>query len=343
MGDNKKSIQAPKEGATMKAIFIEKFNGAPLVKEIPIPKPQHNEVLIRIEAAPINPLDLAFMRGASERKPTLPTQLGYEGAGIVVASGGGQFSDSLVGQRVCFFSPPGYPSTWAQYIVTKSFGCFPLGKSVSYEIGASGIINPVTAVAFLEIIKEGKHKAVVQTAAASQLGRMMIKLFQKEGIKTINIVRKEEQKKLLEDLGANVVINSEDKDFEKELKAKAQELGATICLECICGDVTPKIVKAMPKNSEIYIYGHLASDVLTGVDFANLLVQNKVIKPFMFVRWMNAQGPRAIEVMQRIQELLQDDLKSEIAKTVSLEDVKEAIRNYTQNMTGGKVIIKPHL
>jgi len=178
----------------MKAIFIEKFGEIPIVKEIPIPHPGPNEVLIKVEAAPINPLDLAFMRGASERKPSLPCQLGYEGAGLVVGSGGDKFSSSLVGKRVCFFSPPGQPSTWAQYIVTKALGCFPLGESVSFEIGASGIINPVTAVAFLEIVKEGKHKAVVQTAAASQLGRMMIKVLKKEGIKTINIVRKAEQK-----------------------------------------------------------------------------------------------------------------------------------------------------
>jgi len=107
--------------------------------------------------------------------------------------------------------------------------------------------------------------------------------------------------------------------------------------------VTGKVVRALPKNSVTYIYGHLARETLTGIDFANLLVQNKVIKPFMFVRWMNSQGTKNIQVMQRIQELLQDDLKSEIAKTVRLEDVKEAIQFYTQNMTAGKIIIKPNL
>jgi len=341
---NSNSLEAiKKEGATMKAIFIEKFGGTPFVKEVPIPKPGPNEVLIRVEAAPINPLDLAFMRGASQRKRTLPCQLGYEGAGIVVASGGGQLSDYFMGKRVCFFSPPGQPSTWAQYIVTRAQGCFPLGDSVSYEIGSSGIINPVTVLAFVDIVKQGNHKAVIQTAAASQVGKMLIKLLQKEGIKTINIVRKNDQKKTLEEIGADVVLNSEEENFEKELKEKAEALSATVCFECISGDITSKVIKAMPRDSVCYIYGHLASNVLTGVDFADLLVRNKVIRGFTFVRWLIEQGSRSIDVMEKIQDLLQGDLKSEIAKVVSLDQVKDAIKFYTQNMTAGKIIIKPNL
>lgn len=328
---------------TMKAVFVLGVGKPLLVSEIVIPKPASGEVLIKIEAAPIHPSALAYIRGHYTHLHP-PFQIGLEGAGTVVSSGGGLVAGSLVGKRVSFGVAPAHPGSWAQYIVTNAKNCFTLDDNMTFEQGACGIINPFTAVAFVETIKKGKYKAIVLTAAASQLGRMIIKLLKKEGnIKIISIVRKEEQKKIVEELGSDVVINSEDKGFEEELRKSAEELKATCLLECICGEVTHKIMKAMPRDSLCYIYGHLENEELTAVDFTDLLMNNKTIKAFTFQTWHDAQGIFSkISAVRKVHKLLTDDLKTEIAKVYSMDDVNEAVKYYQQHMTEGKVIIKPN-
>lgn len=163
-----------------------------------VPLPGPGEVLIKVEAAPINPSDLYMMQGQYSGKFTYPLVPGAEGAGTVIASGGGFMGRRLMNKRVGFtrqaesggkFSKNG---SYAEYCVTNAYQCVELNANVSFEQGACSFVNPVTAIGLLEKTKEYKARAVIQTGAASQLGRMMIRLYNQNRIPCINIVRRQE-------------------------------------------------------------------------------------------------------------------------------------------------------
>jgi len=335
-----KSIKEKKEG-TMIAAFVQEYGKPLIIKETSIPKPQNGEVLIKVEGAPINPSDLEILKGVVNHMPALPYQLGVEGSGTVISSGGGLMARAMVGKRVSFATQPGKSGSWAEYAIAPAQFCCPLDNNVSFDQGACGIVNPFTAIAFLEVIKREKYKAIVQNAAASQLGRMIIKLLKSEGVKVINVVRKPEQVKLLKEEGADIILNSEDKTFEEELRKKAFELQATCLLEPVCGEKTHQMLRALPPESTCYIYGHLSHEELTHIDFNDLLTQNKTIKSFMVNNWLNNQGIfTKISVVRRVQKMLAHDLRSVIAKTFHIEEINNALKYYCDHMTEGKVLIK---
>ena len=168
--------------ATMRAIELRSFERTPeslVVVEKPVPRAGKGQVLVKMAAAPINPSDLAFLRGLYGLKKSLPVVPGLEGSGVVVAAGGGLRARVLMGRRVACSAPPGGDGTWAEYMVTSAAVCFPLGKKVSLEQGAMSLVNPLTAWALMDLARRGGHRAVVQTAAASALGRMILRLAQR--------------------------------------------------------------------------------------------------------------------------------------------------------------------
>jgi NADPH2:quinone reductase len=141
-------------------------DGRLVLGRIPVPRPARGEVLIRTAAAPINPSALRFLSGSGGS--TSPMVPGLEGSGTVVESGGGLLPRLLVGRRVAFASARG--GTWAEYAVAAAMSCIPLRQHVSLEQGASLIVNPLTAVAFFEMVERGHHHAIINNAAASALG-----------------------------------------------------------------------------------------------------------------------------------------------------------------------------
>ena len=186
------------------------------VTKIPTPQPGPGQVLVLIEAAPCNPSDLVFMQGLYGVKKKLPAVPGWEGAGTVVASGGGIIANWLKGKQVACAGQSESDGTWAEYYLADSKSCVPLRKNISFELGASLIINPLTAWALIGEAKKGRHRGIVQTAAASQLGRMLLRLAADAGLPLINIVRSKEQENILKSLGAEFVINSESANFEDQ-------------------------------------------------------------------------------------------------------------------------------
>lgn len=189
------------------------------VKEIL--KPRSGQVLIKVECAPINPSDLYYMQGNYNGQYKYPLIPGSEGSGTVLESGGGLMAWSLKGKRVGFtrmmekggqFSKDG---SYGEYIVTNAYQCVSLDDKVSFEQGSCSFVNPVTAIGLLDRCQTYKAKCVIQTGAASQLGRMMIRLFKENRIPCINIVRRDEQVKMLkEEYGCEHVLNSESENFE---------------------------------------------------------------------------------------------------------------------------------
>jgi len=327
----------------MKAVFVMGETKPLIVSEILPPKPGPGEVLIKVEAAPINPSDINFIRG-NYIHLTPPFQIGLEGSGTVLSSGGGQSAGKLVGKRVSFCALPARPGSWAQYVVTLAQNCFVMEDDIDWDHGACAIINPFTAVAFVETIKKEKHRAIVQTTAASQLGKMVIKLLKKEGVKVISIIKNKEQLEALEGVGSDVIIDTSNKGFEEELRAKAADLHATCLFESVCGETTHKLLRNMPRDTICYIHGHLEKDLLTPIDFADLLINNKTVKAFSFQNWFQSQGFFSkFRAVGKAHRMLSNELKTEIAKVFEMKDVNDAIKFYLEHPTQGKVIIKPNV
>ena len=219
------------------------------VKKIPVPTPAPGQVLVKCMAAPINPSDMGFLKGIySEHglfKIHYPSQPGWEGAGIVVQNGGGLagiLGWRVMGTRVAFTRTVHNNTemiaggTMQQYVLADAYACVPLPDSIPFDIGSMFFVNPITAFGLVDRIQLHGSAAAVQTAAFSQLGRMIIKLCKDRSIPLINIVRKDEQIRILQQqYGAEYVLNSTAEGFEEELKNLSKKLKAKTLLECIGG------------------------------------------------------------------------------------------------------------
>lgn len=327
----------------MTAVVLDSYSGldALRIERRPIPNPGPNEVLIKVAAAPINPSDLSFIEGLYGLKKPTPVIPGFEGSGTVVAVGKGVMGKYLSGKQVACVSHDQGDGVWAEYMVTSANLALPLGKSVSLEQGAMSVVNPLTAMSFLELSKEGKHGAIVQTAAASALGQMVNRLFRIEGIHVINIVRRSQQVELLKKQGAEIVINSNDSDFDQQLSAACQRYQANLAFDAVSGSLTSKVLDAMPKNSKVLVYGGLSYEPAQA-DPGQLIFSNKSIEGFWLTNWLGKKNLLQIMLMwKKAQRLIQTDLASNVRKQYPLQDVQIAIEEYKNQMTGGKILLKP--
>jgi len=165
--------------ATMRALELRSYEEGErslAVVERPVPAPGPGQVLIEMAAAPVNPSDLMFLRGLYGQRKRLPVVAGFEGAGRVVAAGPGVWPRYLAGKPVACAAPFDGDGTWAEYMLAPASQVIPLTRGTDLELAASMIVNPFSAWALMERAAQLKAGAVVQTAAASALGRMVVRL-----------------------------------------------------------------------------------------------------------------------------------------------------------------------
>jgi NADPH2:quinone reductase len=332
--------QTPKE---MTAVVLDAYSGveALRVQKRPVPKPGPNQVLVKVAASPINPSDLAFLEGSYDFKKETPVVPGFEGSGTVVVVGSGMMGRYLMGKRVACINQKDGDGVWAEYMVTDTTLALPLASSVSMEQGAMSAVNPLTAMAFLDIAKKGGHKAIVQTAAASALGQMVNRIFENAGIRVINIVRRDAQVEFLKQAGAEIVLNSTNTDFSKELKEICKEHKVHLAFDAVAGELTMQVLNAMPRNSKVTVYGGL-SFAAAQADPGDLIFKGKSVDGFWLTSWLREKNPlQSLLLWQRAQKLLASDLKSDVRARYSFADVQTAVSEYQDQMTGGKTLLVP--
>src|SRR5579859_2740495 len=283
--------------SSMRAVQLGAYDGKPesiAVVQMPVPRPGAGEVLVRIAAAPVNPSDVAFARGLYGFKKPLPAIPGFEGSGTVVEACSGMMAGFLKGKRVaCHASDPKIAGgTWAEYLVTPASAAVPLRKEIDMEQGATMLVNPMTAWALVEAARQGSHPAIVQTAAASALGRMVVRLARKFSLPVINVVRRAEQVELLRKLGAEHVLNSSDADFDAQLRGLARRLRATIAFDAVAGEMTARVLRALPPRSRIVIYGGLSLQAAMA-DPSSLIFERKRMEGFWLSGWLRQKSTLA--------------------------------------------------
>jgi len=330
----------------MRAVQLRAYDGKPEsigVVEMPVPRPGPGEVLVRVSASPVNPSDLAFVRGLYGFKKPLPAVPGFEGSGVVVAAGSGMMGRFLVGKRVaCHASDPKISGgLWAEYLVTSAKNCVPLRKEVDIEQGAMMLVNPMTAWGLMDEARRGGHRAVVQTAAASALGRMVVRLGQKFSIPVINVVRRPAQVEVLRGIGAEHILNSGDPGFDASLRELCHRLGASIAFDAVAGDMSARILRAQPRGSRLLVYGALSLGAVQS-DPGSLIFEGKNVEGFWISGWLGQRKMLSrMRVASQVQKLLGDELKTEIQARIPLAEAARGLAQYAANMTGGKVLLVP--
>ena len=314
------------------------------VEQRPVPTLRRGQVLVRIDAAPCNPSDLLLLQGKYGSLKTLPTVPGWEGAGTVVASGGGPLAWWLKDKRVACGQQGERDGTWAEYVVANATECIPLKRKLRMEQAASLIINPLTAIGLLETARRGGHRAAVHTAGASQLGRMLVAMAAEVNYPIINVVRREVQVELLNSLGAVHVLNSSDEDFADRLRAVSADLQATAAFEAVAGEITGTVLNVLPEGSTVYVYGALSEEACDNIDPTELIFRRKTVTGFYLGSWLQERGSLGVlRAASRAQKMLIDGrIETKVQRTVSLEEAVDGLRQYVDHMTDGKLLIMPH-
>ncbi|OYV91676.1 MAG: hypothetical protein B7Z73_05400 [Planctomycetia bacterium 21-64-5] len=261
----------------------------------------------------------------------------------MVAAGSGILPRLLVGRRVaCAAADPNTAGgTWAEYLVTRATLCTPLRKEVDMEQGANLLINPLTAWGLMEQARRGRHRAVVQTAAASALGRMIVKLGRRFSIATINVVRRPEQVELLHEIGAEHVLNVNDSGFDDQLRELCHALGATMGFEAVAGEMSGRILRAQPAGSRLLVYGALSQEAIQ-IDPRSLIFERKCVRGFLLTTWLRSQNLLGqLRTAGKVQRSIGTDLKTEIQAKFPLAEARTALEHYASHMTGGKVLLVP--
>jgi NADPH2:quinone reductase len=328
---------------TMRALRLTAYDGRPeslQLVELPMPRPAAGQVLVRVAAAPINPADQMFIRGLYGLKPPLPVVPGFEGSGTVVAAGS-MAARLLVGRRVGCVPAAGSDGTWAEYVVAPARTCLPLLPSISTEQGSMLFVNPFSAWALMELARRGKHRAMVQTAAASALGRMLLKLARKEKLPLVNVVRRAEQEQLLRQLGAEHVVNSSEPEFEERLRIKCHELEATLAFDAVAGPMTGQLAQALVDGGTVIVYGGL-SEQECRIHPQELIFHRKKIEGFWLADFFGKGfGKDQLRALVGVPALVGKDMETPIRARLPLESAAEALRLASSDMTAGKVLFTP--
>jgi NADPH:quinone reductase len=351
--------------------------------EVLVPNPGANEVLVRVEASPINPSDLglliasadmttATVSGTPERPivtasvgeaslgalsarldKSLP--VGNEGAGTVMAAGSSSAAQTLIGKTVAIAGGAMY----SQYRAVDASACLVLPEGATARDGASSFVNPMTALGMTETMRREGHSGLVHTAAASNLGQMLVKLCQKDGIPLVNIVRKPDQEKLLRSLGATHVLNSASPSFSTDLVEALKATSATLAFDATGGGtLASQILNGMEEaanatateysrygsnvHKQVYIYGALDTSptVLTRNFGMAWGVGGWLLTPFL----QGAGAETFGRLRARVAAELTTTFASSYTREVSLAGMlnPDAFNEYVKRATGEKFLVTPH-
>lgn len=345
--------------------------------EQPVPAPRADQVVIEMEAAPINPSDLGLLFGPADmanaeyvdgritarlsqaavgsmaKRLGQAMPVGNEGAGRVVAAGEGAAAQELVGKRVAAL--PG--AAFARYCLADANACLPLPDDVSAEEGAAAFVNPLTALGFVETMRRDGGTAIVHTAAASNLGQMLQRICLEDGIDLVNVVRSAEQVALLRDQGARHALNMKDEDYESRLVDAIAETGATVAFDPIGGgNHLGRILNAMETvaagkegytryGSNTMKHGHVYGLLDTGPMVVDRFFGfSWRISGWLLFPFLNSAGPDVRARMQaRVAAGLKTTFASHYSSRVSLREMlsRDAVMAYNARRTGEKFLVLP--
>lgn len=370
----------PQTGLQLRSIIKRSGELELSLAVVEVGKPAADEVVVRVEASPLNPSDLGLLLGPADistlksaggvTTAKVPEQflkamaarldqsmpMGNEGAGVVVAAGSDPAAQALMGRTVAVAILAG--AMYAQFRTLKAADVLPLPAGASAADGASCFVNPLTALGMTETMRAEGHTALVHTAAASNLGQMLNKICIKDGTNLVNIVRSAEQAKVLGDIGAKHVVDSTTHNFQAELTAALVETGATIAFDAIGGGkLASQILSGMEAAAnvrggaysrygssvfkQVYIYGSLDP---SPSELARNYGLAWALGGWLLVPFLEKLGAEgAARLRQRVVDELKTTFASHYTAEISLAEALQpnVIAAYSKKTTGQKYLINP--
>ena len=331
----------------MKAIQFDRY-GEPThvlaLREIPQPEPGENEVRVRIQASPINPADLLLVRGIySGVQPIFPSPIGFEGVGFVDKLGA-HVHNLTQGQRVVVLNIK-TGGNWAEYAVLPPDLLIPVPDDLSTEQAASFFVNPSTAIVMLRyVLAVPKGEWLLQSAASSELGRMIIKLAKHDGIRTINVVRRRAAIEELKQLGADIVITSEDGPVDEQVRKLVDPQGVKYAVDPVAGDIGTQVYQSLSDVGHMLLYGSLTEEpIRVGADPRFTLAGNRILEVFWLGRWIQECGDVVRQnLFHDIVDLMREGvLGTTKALPFPLREIRAAATQAEQPSRQGKVLLIP--
>ncbi len=332
----------------MKAAVFHQF-GEPAtvlgVEDRPEPTLMAGTVLVRMLASPVNPSDLMTVRGVYGKKPSLPAVPGYEGVGMVTTANAGLFGKFLLGKRVAVLNAGG--GNWQESVALPAKYVVPLDARLSDEQGAMFFVNPAAAfVMTRRVLTVPSGEWLLQSAAGSALGKMVIRLGKKFGFRTVNIVRRAEQADELRALGAEAVVvfdgeQHDSSELANQVRAVCGTEGVRYAIDPVGGKTASAMVNCLGPNGRLLLYGTLSSDPLVFSSRALMTVGAKV-EGFWLSNYIHTLGLLGkIGLMRTIGGLIHAGiLTSEVGETFPLDQVQAAVRAAGAVGKHGKVLLR---
>jgi NADPH2:quinone reductase len=332
----------------MRAAIFDRF-GEPAealtVRDIPSTALTPGMVRIRMLASPINPSDLMTVRGIYGKKPPLPAIPGYEGVGVVTTANAGLYGNYLRGKRVAVLNSHG--GNWAEEVVLPAKHAVPLDGRLTVEQAATFFVNPAAAfVMTRRLLAVPNGEWLLQSAAGSALGKMVIRLGKRCGFRTANVVRRTEQADELKKLGADaVVVYDGDRDESDQLRdrvlATVGSDGVRFALDPVGGKTASAMVRCLGPNGRLMLYGTLSSEPIS-FSPRDLMMVGSRVEGFWLSKYMNSLGLLGkLGLIRSISRLMLDGvLASDIGETFPLEKISEAVRAAETPGKAGKVLLR---
>ena len=327
---------------SMKAICRTKDFGVES-RDLEIPEPETEHLIIRVSACAINPGDLLWIAGGLSKSPrSLYDICGVSGAGIVVEIGK-KVPAEFGGKKVAFYrsikATEYLVGTWCEFARLHYLNCIVLPDDAKLEDYSGTLVNSISPYAFMRQIDQTEHKAVICTAGTSATGRALLGVCLSKDFPVLSIVRKEIGKEALGKLGGKFILSQSDPDFEIEFKRLAEELRATAVFDGVGGDLINKLVNILPFGSTVYAYGFLGGDKPLGFPTKVLQMNALTLTYFSISRSPVVLDPQALRssLIDLRKIIDRPHFKTEIGKKYKMEEINEALQ-YSSN-SGDKAVI----
>jgi NADPH:quinone reductase len=324
----------------MKSVRFYEF-GNPVevlrVEDVSQPELGTNQVLVRLRARSINPSDLLTVRGLYGSLPKLPATPGLEGTGEVAAVGDG-VKHLRLGQRVI---PLGVQGTWQEYILTSSAQLIPVPDGVSDQTAAQFVVNPLTAwIMTIEELALKPGEWLLQTAAGSTLGRVVLQIARLRGFKTINVVRRREQVEELRALGADEVICTADENLKERVKEISGKAGLTKAIDAVGGETGAAVSQALGRGGVMLVYGALSMEPMP-IDSGRMIFATTTIRGFWLPQWLGAAPPERQQTVtgELLRSMAANEIVSPVEAEYPLADALAAVAHAERPGRSGKVLL----
>lgn len=304
-------------------------------EQIAVPQPGEGQAVIKVHLAAVNPSDIHFIKGEYGQPRVKGVPAGFEAVGEVVAG-----DTPFIGQRVSFFASGS--GTWAEYAMTDASTLVPCRPDLSDVDAAGQLVNPLTAIAMFDIVKESGADSFVLNAAGSQLGKLLIALGRDHGIKPIAVVRRSAQADALKELGAAEVIVTGELNPLGAAQEIFQTLKPRILLDAVGDQFTSDLFFAMPSHARWVNYGKLSTEAPALAELGQLIFRGKQIEGFWLTRWMKqVDQARVPQAFMEIQErFVSGKWKTDVAGLIPLSDAMTKLPEVLA-VPDGKAFIDP--